>query len=186
MNLPGFIAGALLATASACTAAAAVERAIHKEVVVAAPVAEVWTAWTTRDGIRTFFAPDANVEARSGGAFEIFFNPYGEPGMKGGDGMRVLGVDPQKMLSFTWNAPPSLPEARKQQSVVIVRFKPLDAQRTEVTLHHVGWGETGEWPKAFDYFDSAWGRVLANLQKRFESGPMDWEPMLKQMRGAPR
>ena len=48
------------------------------------------------------------------------------------------------------------------------------AKSTRVTLHHVGWGEGGEWEQAYAYFDRAWGNVLANLRKRFESGPIDW------------
>ena len=43
-----------------------------------------------------------------------------------------------------------------------------------VSLHHTGWGDGGEWDKAYAYFDRAWGNVLANLQKRFADGPIDW------------
>ena len=53
-----------------------------------------------------------------------------------------------------------------------------------VTLHHVGWGDGGEWDKAYDYFDRAWDAVLANLQKRFAEGPIDWKPFLQQLKGA--
>ena len=42
-----------------------------------------------------------------------------------------------------------------------------------------GWGEGGQWDQSFKYFDTAWGRVLANLEKRFAEGPIDWAPYLK-------
>ena len=45
-----------------------------------APVEAVWQAWTTSEGIKSFFAPDARVEARPDGPFEIYFNPYAPPG----------------------------------------------------------------------------------------------------------
>ncbi|MBE2241542.1 MAG: SRPBCC domain-containing protein, partial [Burkholderiaceae bacterium] len=54
--------------------ALAAERSIDKEVEVAASVDQVWDAWTTRDGIRSFFAPDANIDARVGGAFQIYID----------------------------------------------------------------------------------------------------------------
>jgi uncharacterized protein YndB with AHSA1/START domain len=38
------------------------ERSIRQETVVPAPAAEVWQAWTTAGGARTFFAPIARVE----------------------------------------------------------------------------------------------------------------------------
>ncbi len=172
-----------LATAAACsTFAFAAERALDKEVVVAATLDQAWEAWTTREGIVSFFAPDARVEARVGGPFQIYMDPGGAPGMKGADDMRVMAVQPKKMLSFDWNAPPSLPEARAQRTFVVVRFEPLGEKSTKVMLHHVGWGDGGEWDKTYAYFDRAWGNVLANLKKRFDSGPQDWGPWLEQLR----
>ena len=160
----------------------AAERAIDKEIVVPATLDAVWAAWTTREGIVSFFAPDAVVEARVGGPFQIYINPGGPAGMRGADDMRFLAVQPKKMISFDWNAPPSLPEARAQRTFVVVRFAPVDDKTTRVTIHHIGWGDGGEWDKAFAYFDRSWGNVLANLKKRFETGPMDWTEWLAQLK----
>jgi len=174
------IAGATLALAA--SAAIGAERAIDKEVVVAAPIEAVWQAWTTRAGIRTFFAPDAEVDARVGGAFHIHINPFAEPGMKGADDMRYMALQAPTMLSFDWNAPPSLPEVRAQRTFVVVRLAPVDAKSTRVSLHHTGWGTGGQWDDTYAYFDRAWGNVLGNLKKSFESGPVDWTDWLAQMR----
>ena len=64
-----------LALAVSLGAAQAAERAIEKEVVVNATLDQAWEAWTTREGIRSFFAPDAVVEPRVGGAFHIHMDP---------------------------------------------------------------------------------------------------------------
>ena len=162
-------------------AAQAAERAIDKEVVVKASLDQAWKAWTTREGITSFFAPDAVIEPRVGGAFHIHMDPAAPAGAKGADDMRFMALQPQKMLSFDWNAPPSLPEARAQRSFVVVRFFPLTEITTRVTLHHTGWGDGGEWDKAYAYFDKAWAGVLGNLQKRFDTGPYDWSGWLKQL-----
>jgi uncharacterized protein YndB with AHSA1/START domain len=174
--------GAMLCALALTTCAAAQERMISKQVTVKAPLDAVWNAWTTTEGIKSFFAPDARIEARPDGPFEVYMNPFAQPGMKGADDMRVLGVQDRKMISYTWNAPPHLAEARAQRTVVIVRFKPLSDTETQVTLAHLGWGDGGEWDKAYDYFDKAWGSVLANLQKRFASGPIDWTEWLARMK----
>jgi uncharacterized protein YndB with AHSA1/START domain len=174
----------LFALALADTIADAAERAIEKEIVVTATPEQVWNAWTTREGITSFFAPDAKIDARVDGAFEIYINPLAEPGLKGADGMRFMALQPPRMLSFTWNAPPSLPEARQQRTFVVVRIHPVSEKETRVTLHHTGWGDGGEWDKAYGYFDRVWGNVLVNLKKRFESGPVDWTEWLEQMRKA--
>jgi hypothetical protein len=98
--------------------------------------------------------------------------------------MRFMALQPKKMLSFDWNAPPSLPEIRQQRTFVVVRFEPVGDRQTRVALHHTGWGDGGEWDKTYAYFDRAWGNVLANLKKRFETGPVDWTEWMDRMRKA--
>ena len=162
--------------------ALAAERAIDKQIVIAATLDQAWDAWTTRAGITSFFAPDAEIQPKVGGAFHIYIDPLAEPGMKGADDMRFMALQPKKMLSFDWNAPPHLPAARAQRTFVVVRFAPLEGKQTRVSLHHTGWGDGDEWDKAYAYFDRAWGNVLAGMKKRFESGPQDWSEWLKQLR----
>jgi len=172
----------LAALLLAATAAHAAERAIDKTVDVNASVDDVWDAWTTRAGIVSFFAPDAKIEPRVGGAFEVYIDPEAPPGSRGADDMRFMALQPKRMLSFTWNAPPHLPEARAQRTLVVLRLQPIGDKQTRVTLHHVGWGDGGEWDQAYAYFDKAWGGVLANLKKRFDQGPQDWTEWLAQLR----
>ena len=160
------------------------ERSIDKQIVVAAPIETVWQTWTSKTGIESFFAPEAEVEARVGGAFHIHIDPLAAPGMKGADDMRFMALQRPTMLSFDWNAPPSLPQARQQRTFVVVRLAAVDSQSTRVSLHHTGWGDGGEWDKTFAYFDSAWGHVLGNLHKRFEAGPQDWAEWLAQLKKA--
>jgi len=163
------------------------DRAIFERITVKASVDDVWRAWTTTEGIKTFFAPDARVELRVDGPFEIYINPLAGAGQKGADDTRILAFQDKKMLTFTWNAPPFLAEARKQRTVVIVRFIARGDSLTDVTLQHVGWGEGSgdkgaEWDKAFDYFTKAWPSVMKNLKKRFDDGPVDWKPWLEQLK----
>ncbi|MBL8512877.1 MAG: SRPBCC domain-containing protein [Betaproteobacteria bacterium] len=177
-NLLVAIAISFIAAAPLC----AQEKSITEKVTVKAKVDDVWRAWTSSAGIKTFFAPDANVELKIDGPFQIYIDPTAEPGMKGADDMRILAFQENKMLTFTWNAPPSLPEARKQRTVVIVRFEARGDAITDVTLTHLGWGEGGEWDKAHGYFSRSWPNVLKNLKKRFDDGPVDWTPWLEQLK----
>jgi hypothetical protein len=80
------------------------------------------------------------------------------------------------------HAPPSLPEARAQRTLVVVRFEPTGDKRTRVVVHHTGWGDGGEWDMAFAYLDRAWGHVLGNLKKRFDDGPQDWTAWVAQLK----
>ena len=149
---------------------------IKAQINIQASRDKVWDAWTTESGAKTFFAPDCRIDLRPGGAYEMYFKPSADPGLRGGKGMIILSVQPEKMLSFTWNAPPHLPEAREQMTHVTIRFSEIDADLTNVRLYHDGWGSGGEWDEAFQYFNEAWKLVvLPRLAFRFEHGPVDWE-----------
>ena len=152
------------------------ERSISGEVIVHASIDQVWEAWTTKQGAETFFGPICKIDLRPHGAYEIFFDLEAEPGKRGGEGMIILAVQPKKMLSFTWNAPPELPTVRDQMTHVVVRLTSIDAENTQVFLRHDGWGEGDEWEAAYAYFVRAWNRVvLPRLQYRFDVGPVDWD-----------
>lgn len=142
---------------------------IRVEVVVAAPVEAVWNAWTTAEGLESFFAREARVDLRPGGAYEILFDPAAAPGDRGADDMEVMLVQPHRALAFTWNAPPRFPDQRPQRTHVMIRFRPLEENRTRVVLVHDGFGEGEEWDAVRAYFENAWGEVvLPKLVKRFE------------------
>jgi uncharacterized protein YndB with AHSA1/START domain/uncharacterized protein YciI len=154
----------------------AAERRILHEVTVPAGRAEVWQAWTTAEGLTSFFAPAAEIELRLGGKYELYFLPTAPAGQRGSDGCRVLSFVEPEMISFDWNAPPSMPEVRnaEQKSFVVVQFREAGDNQTLVRLIHAGWGAGKEWDKAYAYFEKVWPNVLTNLKSRFESGPVRW------------
>ncbi len=151
-----------------------IHRALRKEVTVAAPAEEVWKAWTTEEGLKTFFAPGAKVELTVGGAYEIYFLPSNPPGKRGADDCNVLAFEPMKRLAVTWNAPPQFPNVRKLRTRVVLEFEPVSARETRVKFTQDGWGWGQEWDATYAYFDKAWDGVLGNLKKRFAEGPIDW------------
>lgn len=168
-------AAVVLAAALCALAAPASDRILRAEIELPAPVSEVWKVWTTEAGVTSFFAPGAHIEPRIDGAYEIFFNPKAEPGMRGADGMRILAFEPERRLAFTWNAPPSIPAIRGQRTMVVVELQPAGEGRTKLRFTHLGWGEGTDWDAAYAYFDKAWSTfVLPNLKHRFEKGPVDW------------
>lgn len=157
-------------------ASVAPERRLTAQVDVLATLEQVWQAWTTEAGVRTFFAPSCRIELRPGGAYEMLFDLQAEVGLQGGEGVQLLAVEPMTMLSFTWNAPPEIPSVRRQRTHVTVRFAQVDAQRTRVWLCHDGWGTGDDWDRAHDYFERAWRQVvLPRLRHRFEHGPINWD-----------
>ncbi len=183
MLLGGFLSGWLLMgerTMGAADAPSAEEtQRIDLEIVVNASLNDVWRAWTTNEGVRSFFSQHTNVRLAIGGPFEMFFVSDAPEGQQGSEGCKILSYLPKEMLSFSWSAPPKFAHARRHFTWVVLRFEELSGNQVRVKLSHIGWREmkaahpdhADEWDQVYEYFSAAWPRVLENLKKRFDEGP---------------
>ena len=147
---------------------------IRKEVILPATPDRIWQAWTTDKGATGFFAPRASVDLAIGGKYEMYFDPEQPKGKQGSEGCRILSFIPGEMLSFTWNAPPSMAGVRKRNTWVVITITELSPGKTRLSLVHLGWQAGPEWKKALVYFDRAWEIVLGRLHHYLQKGPLDW------------
>jgi uncharacterized protein YndB with AHSA1/START domain len=148
-------------------------RSVTKEVVVHAPRAEVWRAWTTSEGWRSFFEVDSRIELRVGGPYEIYFGPpEAGAGNRGCEGCQVLAWVPDQSVAFTWSAPPDFPEERAMRTFVVVNLADVPGG-TRVTLSQQGFGEAGRWPDVQAYFEQAWGKVLDAQAAKWPAPPVE-------------
>ncbi len=147
------------------------DKIIRKEVVVKAALGDVWRAWTTTDGVKSFFSSEARVELYTGGPFEIYFMHDAPYGLKGSEDCKILSYIPNELLCFEWNAPSDFGKLRDIKTQVALRFENSGDVGAKVSLAHYSWGKTEKWDKLYDYFDSAWSYVLNNLKKSFEEKP---------------
>jgi uncharacterized protein YndB with AHSA1/START domain len=168
----------LLASMLFSLPAAAQQRVLRKQVVVDAPLKQVWEAFTTTQGAETFFAPKANVNPTLGGSYEMYFNPNGPRGERGcEEGCRVQSITPMKSLAFSWSNEPVTKTLRAAGLVTIVYldFKELSPNQTLIHFTNVGWGEGDEWDASYKTFKHDWDVVLGRLKLRFAKGPIDWK-----------
>ncbi len=145
------------------------QKCLHKIRVIPADQKTTWDKWTTHSGLKTFIGLDNKVDLIPGGPFEIYFLLENPPGTRGGEGNKVLSFLPNKMLSFTWNAPPSIPEVRNHahKTWVVIQLEEVDAGQTRVSLDHLGWLDGQKWDETYTYFDRAWDIVLDSLEECF-------------------
>ncbi|MEQ8927293.1 MAG: SRPBCC domain-containing protein [Fulvivirga sp.] len=139
-------------------------KSIVKKTTVALPAAEVWKKWTTEEGIKSFFSQKCKIELKVGGAYEMYFLQDNPKGMQGSEGCKILSYLPEKMLSFSWNAPPEYPNVRGIHTWVVLLFDESD-KLTHLTLTHLGWGTGEEWDQVYSYFENAWDFVFNKLNE---------------------
>lgn len=100
----------------------------------------------------------AVIDLAIGGRYEWLWD-----GKVGSNGCQVLSYIPGRMVSFTWNSPPSQ-ATRERRTWVVVELDD-DRSGTIVTLTHLGFGDGPEWDRTHDYFQKAWDVVLDNFAK---------------------
>lgn len=141
---------------------------------VSAPPAAVWQALATQQGVTSFFASEAMIDPRVGGAYELYFLRDNPKGLRGTEGVRILAMEAPSRLLIGWNAPPTFGPLRDQQTIVEFALEPTRGDGTLLTLTHSGWGRGAAWRQVRNYFEKAWPVVLGRLQYRFDQGPVDW------------
>ena len=144
-------------------------RSFDKRVQLAAEPAAVFRTWTTAEGLKELLDVDAKVELRVGGPLELYFMPEAPAGTRGSEGCQFLAYVPDRMLAFSWNAPPIIPETRELHTWVVMEFAPAGEGGTELILTHAGFGEGDAWDETYAYFDRAWGMVIDAMVARFGS-----------------
>jgi len=167
----------LLIVAANVADAQKLDRNIHIETIVNAPVAEVWKAWTTQKGLESFLAPECRIDLRVNGTLDIYFHPEAPEGQRGAENLHILAVEHNRLFSFTWKNPAELPEIGKQQTHVMLKFFPYGKadSKTKLVLIHDGWGDGEIWDQAYRYFIKEWrNTVLFRLNYRFDKGPVNW------------
>ena len=141
------------------------------EVTIAAPREWVWLAWTQSERITQWFAPEAHIEPRLGGAFELYFTPSAKEQMST-KGCMITLWEPEERLSFTWKGPdPFAPIMNHADSLTYVLVTLSEAEgATKITVEHFGWGETEAWEQAKSWHVQAWTQVLSSLKAALEAG----------------
>jgi uncharacterized protein YndB with AHSA1/START domain len=163
------------------------DRTIFLDAIVAAPPSTVFKLWTSEDGIRKFFAPNARIDPCVGGRYQVLFAPAQDPegDSHGTKGARILKLVENRELAFEWitfagdellgkNAPPYAPPAERNinplPTWVELAFERIEGEpnKTHLRFAHYGFREGEKWERSFQWFERAWKGVLNQLQSYCE------------------
>jgi uncharacterized protein YndB with AHSA1/START domain len=148
------------------------ERVLQQHIEIDAPVEEVWQAFTTTAGFRSWAAPVAVVDFRLGGVIEAAYDPQGRIGAPGNIKNQIVAYVPQRMLALrNVQAPPKLPfDAATFQKIHTVNFfEPITKNRTRITVSQPGFGEGPVYDGVYKFFAAGNRWSLEQLKKTLEA-----------------
>jgi uncharacterized protein YndB with AHSA1/START domain len=147
----------LLAGVSPLTNAADPGQPVISEIVIDAPAAAIWNAWTRETEIEAWMAPSSELELKVGGNWR---SSYDEASTLDDDSVihnEILAFDPERMLALRTVKPPAdfpFPDAILDTWSVLY-IQPIDAGRTHVVLRMFGFGSDEESQAMREFFE--WG-----------------------------
>ena len=141
---------------------------IRLELRVDATADEVWQAWTQADKVLKWFAPEAYIEPRQGGAYELFWDPNNHDSMST-KGCEITAFEPSRLLAFTWKGPDQFADVMNQPNRLTKVEVSLSerCKKTRITVVHGGWGDGKERAEARAWHVKAWDMVIQSLKKYY-------------------
>ena len=146
-------------------------RSFFVEETIQAAAPEVFAAWTDGQAFRRAYDASrdelvAHIDLAIGGRYEWLFD-----GETGSNGCQILTYIPDRLVSFSWNAPPTQPQSRGKRTWVVVELTPVEGDggpATRVGLTHLGFGPEDHWTETREYFAKAWPYVLSQFKANLD------------------
>lgn len=152
------------------------DRAIQLSAVIPAPPAEVFRAFATTEGFKSWAVPVTQVDLKIGGMMESNYDPRAKIGDPGNIKNAIVAYVPDRLLVIrNIQAPPDFADPELfGRTVTIIEFQPAGERRTKVVVTNAGYGRGPRWDTLYGHFEWGDAYTLAQLKKRFETGPTDW------------
>ena len=139
------------------------------EGVVDAPVAALWSVFSTAEGYKRLGVAKAELDLRPGGTVRSAYDPNTPLDGEGAIWQQILAYEPQRMIAFRIARPPKgFPFMEAYKSVwSVVTLADLGDGRTNVRIAMVGWTPDAESQAMREFFRTGNDWVMKKLQSSY-------------------
>lgn len=160
------------------------DRVLALSTVVDAPVADVWRAFSTEEGWKSFAVKMAKVDFRQGGVIETSYDASAQPGQPGNIRNLILAIVPEHWLVIrNIQAPPGFEHAEEfGRTVTAIELSRDVGRGTRVRIWATGYRPEPSFRELFAKFRMGDAWTLEELRKRFAATPSAETPDLARAR----
>ncbi|HEV2448899.1 MAG TPA: SRPBCC domain-containing protein [Thermoplasmata archaeon] len=144
---------------------------IVHDIEFAAPVEDLWAAFTEPARIARWLSAAAEVDLEEDGRYALL-GAFGAPASTERLGGRILSLEEEYSLRVGWNGPEALAgllNVAPPPTTLFVRFQPLGPARSRLHLEHLGWGDGEAWSAARQWHVDYWREALGRLKPVVEA-----------------
>jgi uncharacterized protein YndB with AHSA1/START domain len=145
------------------------------EVVVDAPAAAVWAAWTTKEGMESWQVAHAEIDLKLGGKIRTHYDVNGRLDDPNGIENIILAFEPNRLISTrVGKAPENFPFKEAIKSVWhVISLEDAGPGRTRVRVAGLGYGDDDESRRMRAFFTRGNAYTLKKLQEHFAGNQGD-------------
>ncbi len=147
------------------------ELVLVQEVLVEAPVAEVWAAYATAEGWMAWAAPVVEVDLRAGGTIKTNYDAAAKIGDAGTNVLHIVNYVPERLMTLQAELSDRWPEVMKQDAgrlMNVIVFEPQGAERTKILSYGVGYRDSPAYDELMKFFIPANEGLFAKLKASLE------------------
>ena len=159
------------AATSEVSRTAAKELILKEEVSFAAPIEDVWKAYTTAEGWTAWAAPKAEIDLRVGGTIRTAYQ--GEIGDSNTNTLHIINYVPERLLTLRAelsNNWPSIMQEDAEKLSNVILFDEVADGVTRIQSFGIGYTESPEYDQLLSFFIKANEGLYQNLRAYLETG----------------
>lgn len=145
----------------------------ENEIEIDASLDQVWKAFTTTEGLRSWVAPLADIEFKVGGKWRANYNSKGKLGDDATIENTILCYDPKRMMSIRpTKVPKGFPFAEPvKKTWTVFYFDAVNDSRTKVRVVVLGYDSSEPSRQLRAFFEQGNKQSLNQLAKSFTREP---------------
>ena len=156
--------------------AGANELILKQEVSFAAPIEDVWRAYSTAEGWTAWAAPKAEIDLRIGGTIRTAYQ--GEIGSSSTNTLHIVNYVPERLLTLRAEPSPTWPEVMQKDADKlsnVILFDEIEDGVTRIQSFGIGYSDAPEYEQLMGFFIKANESLYQNLRTYLETGvPVKW------------
>jgi uncharacterized protein YndB with AHSA1/START domain len=138
------------------------------EGIIKAPIAEVWSVFSTAEGFKKLGVAQCELDLRVGGLIRTHYNPKGALGDNNTIHNEILSFEPLRMISFRIKQPPAgfpFAEQTWKAAWTVITLTDLGDNQTHLRIAGLGYPDTDDGRKMAQFFKAGNTWTLQRLQQ---------------------
>jgi uncharacterized protein YndB with AHSA1/START domain len=148
------------------------ELMLRQEIIINAPLHDVWRAYTTESDWKQWATPVVEIDLKINGTIKSHYTPNAKIGDPGTITIHILNYIPYRQITMQAEIPDNFPafiKAEEKNLYSITMFQEITANQTKVTLYGIGYKNEDKWIKLLNFFIQGNEMTLNKLKSYIEN-----------------